>query len=136
MGSAVPSRVSLFLLHTQAGSGAYSGIPPAFRGGVHSFTPLTAIGSSRVYQVTRLRTDYVFCLESAGTGPEVLKVFRITGAAFSGVTKDQLMSASLFPHPLLVFSGNADVMSNLSYFLCVCAIAISHWLTGALSMFL
>ena len=43
-GSAVPSRVSLIILHTQAGSAAYE-IPPAFRGGVHLCIPPTAIGS-------------------------------------------------------------------------------------------
>ena len=38
-GLAVPSRVSLLILHTQAESGAYlRGIPPEFRGGVHLFS--------------------------------------------------------------------------------------------------
>ena len=34
--SAVPSRVSLVILYTQAESGAY-GVPPNFRGGAHLF---------------------------------------------------------------------------------------------------
>ena len=50
----------------------------------------------------QLRTDDVHCRESAGTGSVVLKVVSVTGAAFSGFTMDQLMAASLFPHPLLV----------------------------------
>ena len=51
------------------------GIPTAFRYGVHLFIPSTAIGlvPTRVYQVTRLRTDDVRCRESAGVKPEVLK---------------------------------------------------------------
>ena len=44
-GSAVPSRVSLLVPHTQFESGAYSRIPPAFRNGVHINIPPTAIGS-------------------------------------------------------------------------------------------
>ena len=52
-------------------------------------------GQSRVYQVTQLRTDDVHCRESAGTGAEAFKVVPGTGAAFSGVTRDNLMCASL-----------------------------------------
>ena len=48
------------------------------------------------------RTDGVHCRESAGTGPVILKVVSATGAAILQVTMDQLMCASLFPHPLLV----------------------------------
>ena len=36
VGLAVPSRVSLLILHIQAESGAYSRIPLDFRGGVHT----------------------------------------------------------------------------------------------------
>ena len=42
------------------------------------------------------------CRESAGTGPVVLKVVPVTGAAFSIIIMDLLMCAPLFPHPLLV----------------------------------
>ena len=59
------------------------GIPPEFRGGVHILLPAPhTIGS-----VTSLsghaiaRTDCVHCRESAGTGPVVLEVVRVTGAA-------------------------------------------------------
>ena len=47
-----------------------------------------------------MRIDDVHCRESAGTGPVVLKVVRMTDAAFSGVPMDQLMGASLSPHSL------------------------------------
>ena len=40
MGSAVPSRVSLLIIPTQAESGAYPRSSPDFRGGVNLFTPL------------------------------------------------------------------------------------------------
>ena len=50
------------------------------------------------YQVTHLRTDGVHRRESADTGQGVLKIARITGAAFSGYSVDQSMRASLLPH--------------------------------------
>ena len=80
MGSAVPSRVSLLILHTQAGSGAFYlyEIPHDFRGGVDLFQPPYAIGSVRGYRVTQLRTDSVHCRESAGTGPVVLKIVPVS----------------------------------------------------------
>ena len=104
-GSAIPSRVSLLILNAQAESGAYSRNSPAFRGGVHLFFYLyrhPPSGQSRVYRVTQLRTDGQHCRESAGTRPVVLKMVSVTGAAFSGITMDQLICASLFPHPPLV----------------------------------
>ena len=57
-----------------------------------------------------MRTDGVHCREAAGARPAVLKVVPVTGAAFSGITMDQLLCASLFPHPLLmmVCSGHDD----------------------------
>ena len=41
----------------------------------------TSSGQSRVYRVTQLRTDGIHCRESAGTGPVVLKIVPVTGAA-------------------------------------------------------
>ena len=49
-----------------------------------------------VCAIGSLRTDGIHCRESAGTGPVVLKVVPVTGAA---------MCSSLFPHPLMVCSG-------------------------------
>ena len=46
----------------------------------------------------QLRTDGVHCRESTGTGPAVLKIVPVTGAAILQVTMDQLMCAILFPH--------------------------------------
>ena len=77
------------------------GIPPDFRAAsiiyLNRHTPL---GQSRVYRVTQLRTNGVHCRKSAGTGPVVLKVVPVTGAAILQVNMDQLMCASLFPHGL------------------------------------
>ena len=56
----------------------------------------TPSGQSRVYRVTRLRSDDIHCRESTGTGPVVPNVVRVTGAAFAGITIDHLMCASLF----------------------------------------
>ena len=61
------------------------GILSAFRDGVHL----------RVYQVTQLRTDDVRYRESTATGPVVLEVVRLTGSAFSDITMDQFLFASL-----------------------------------------
>ena len=88
------------------------GIPPDFRDGVHVFQPPYAIGSvPRVYRLLQLRTDDFHCRESAGTGPVVLKVVPLTSAALQ-VTMDQLMCASLFPHPLLVWCGHVESIES------------------------
>ena len=57
-------------------------------------------GQSRVYPVTQLRTDGIHCREAAGARPVVLKAVSVTGAAFSGITMEYFLCASLFPHPL------------------------------------
>ena len=48
-----------------------------------------------------MRTDCFHCRESTGTEPVVLKVVRVTDAAFSDVTMDQLMCASFFLTPII-----------------------------------
>ena len=75
-GSAVPSRVSLLISILRLNLVLTHGIPPEFRGGVHLFiyNRHTPSDQSRVYRVTQLRTDGVYCRESAGTGPVDLKV--------------------------------------------------------------
>ena len=95
-GSAVPSRVSLIILYTQSESGDYSRGSSRFprRCPFICFNRHTPSGQSRVYRVTQLRTDGVHCRASASTGPVVLKVVPVTGAALQ-VTMDQLMCASL-----------------------------------------
>ena len=74
-GSAVPSRVSLLILHTQAEPCAYSRDSSRFprrRSLVH-LNRHTPSGQSRVYRVTQLRTDGIhYCQESAGTGPSTV----------------------------------------------------------------
>ena len=57
----------------------------------------TQSGQSRVYRVMRLRTDCVHCRESVGTGPVVLKVVRVTGAAFASPWT-KCYCAPLFSH--------------------------------------
>ena len=76
MGSAVLSRVSLLISIPRLNMVLTYGISPEFRGGVHLFiyNRDTPLGQSRVYRVTQLRTDGVYCRESAGTGPLNLKV--------------------------------------------------------------
>ena len=93
-----PSRPasSLLFLHAQAESGAYSRdsflFPRRLR--PSSYTAIrhrVSLYYIIVHQVTQLRIDGVPCRESAGTGPVVLKVVPVTGAAFSGITMGQLI---------------------------------------------
>ena len=74
------------LLYTQTESVAYSRDSSRFprRRPFIYLNRRTPSGQSRVYRVTQLRTDGVPFRESAGTGPVVLKVVRVTGAAFAG----------------------------------------------------
>ena len=75
-GSAVPSRVSLLILHTQPESGAYlrgSSRVPRQRPFIY-LNHHTPSGQSRVYRVTQVRTDGVHCRESIGARPVVLKL--------------------------------------------------------------
>ena len=101
-GSPVPRQPAH--LHTPAESGAYlrdSSRFPRRRSFIY-LNRHTPSGQSRVYRVTQLRTGGVHYRESAGNGPVNLKVVPVTGAAILQVTTDQLMCASLFPHPLMV----------------------------------
>ena len=67
------------------------GIPPTFRGGVHTYRQPPS-GQSRVYRVTQMRTDGVHCREFARTVTEVLEIVPVEGAAFSGITMDHFLS--------------------------------------------
>ena len=75
----------------------------------------TPSSQSRVYRGTQVCTNGVHCRESAGAGPVVLKVVPVTGATILQVTMDQLMCASLFPHPLLVRSGHVENTGRYGY---------------------
>ena len=100
-GSAVPSRVSLLISILRLNLVLTYGIPPEFRGGVHLFILKRhrPSGQSRVYRVTRLRTDGVHCREPAGTGP-AHRASKPQGSSERvlpwQVTMDQLIFASLF----------------------------------------
>ena len=76
----------------------------AIDNGVHLYSKPPS-GQSKVYQVTRLRTDGVPRRESVVTGPVILKVARVTGAAYSGDLVDQLIK--LIRAPLLCIGGSA-----------------------------
>ena len=119
-GSAVPSRVGLLILHTQAESGAYSRDSSHFPRRLlfsHLYRQPPS-NQSGVYRVTQLRIDGVHCRESASTGPVVLKVVPGTGAAFSGTSS----LICLFSQTLKYFGGKgkifaitAGLVSNLSW---------------------
>ena len=87
-------------LHTQASSGAYlrdSSRFPRRRPFIY-LNRHTPSGHSRVYRVTQLRTDGIHCRQSADTRPVVLKVVRVTGAAFSDVTHGPVTVRLSFHH--------------------------------------
>ena len=90
-GSAVPSRVSLLILYTQAGSGAYSrdSSPVSRRRPFIYFNCHIPSSQPRVHRVMQLRTDGVHCRGSAGIGPVFLKVVPVTGAAILQVNMVQ-----------------------------------------------
>ena len=71
IGSAVPSRISLPILHTQAGPDAYSWV--ALLDGVRPSRHLPS-DQSRLYRITHVRNDGVQRQEYAGTGSVILKV--------------------------------------------------------------
>ena len=98
-GLAVPSLVSLLILYTNTDSGAYSRYSSRIpRRRPYIFCQQhTPSGQSRVYRVTQLRADCVHCRESVGTGPVVLKVVRVTGAAFASI-RTKYYCAPLFSH--------------------------------------
>ena len=97
-----PSRVSLLIFHTQAESGAYSRDSSRFpRRGPFIYTvPPYAIGSApsssghamayRWRSLPRVRRH-------RASSPQGT-VVPVTSAAFAGITMDQLLCVSLFPH--------------------------------------
>ena len=85
-------RLNLVLAH---------GISPAFQDDVYILCRQPLLSQSRVNRVTHLHTDGVYCREYAGTRPIILKVVRITDAVFLGITMEQIMRASLFPHQVI-----------------------------------
>ena len=105
LDSAVSSRVSPLVLHTQAESGAYlrdSTSPSRFPLRFPLEQPCAiGLGWSRVYRLTQLRYRWR-SLPRTDTGPVVLKVALYTGASSSGKPMDQSKYAPLFPYPLLV----------------------------------
>ena len=112
-GSAVvPSRVSLLILYTHAESGAYSRDSSRFPRRRRPF--IYTANRHRNYPEFIGSLNYVpmaFTAESppAQTGPPaVLKLVPVTNRCylFRFHHMDQLMRVSLFPHALLVGSGN------------------------------
>ena len=107
-GSAVPSRVSLLILHTLAECGAYSRDSSRFprRRPFIYLNRHRPSGQSRVYRITQLHTDGVRCRQSASTRPVVLKVVPLRGAAsyHHGPINERLS----FSTPTIVEQDNTD----------------------------
>ena len=101
-GSAVLFRVNPLNTYPQAESDAYSRVLPLSAAASNFLYRQPPTGPSRLCRVTQLRTDGVHCRESASTGPVVLNVVQVTGAAYSGNPVGQILCASRFQHPLLI----------------------------------
>ena len=116
-GSAVPSLVSLLISILGLNLVLTHGIPPASGGGVHRIlVPPTALGQSRVYQPPQMRAYGVHCRMSAGTGQAVvLKVVRVTGAAFPRFTINQLIFCLSFPTPTIGIKWACSSISRIMY---------------------
>ena len=83
-GSAVSSRASLLVLHTQAECGAYLRYFSRFprrRPFIYTVNRHGVIPSLSCHSIAY---DSVYCREVAGGGSVVFKVVRVAGAAFSG----------------------------------------------------
>ena len=100
MGSSVPSRVNPLVLHIKAESGASRAalFAPPFRDSVNLLRQPPS-GRFRVCQVTHLRTDSDHFRESAGTGPAVLQVARVTDAASIIYPMYQINARPSYPTP-------------------------------------
>ena len=104
-------------LHTQAESGVYSRDSSRFprRRPFIYLKRYTTSGQSRVCRVTQLRTDGVNCQESADTGPVVLKVVPVAGAAILQVTMDKQTNVRLsFPTPAVCWYDMSHVNEQSS----------------------
>ena len=58
---------------------------------------LTRLIHTLLYVMTIHTYIHTYCQESAGIGPVVLKVVRVTGATFSGITMDKFFYGLVFP---------------------------------------
>ena len=98
----------LFFLPLSATNGVRSSIPQNIE------TIATGLGQSGVYRVTRLRIDGVHRQKFTGIGPVVLKVVRVTGAAYSGNPMDRNLYAPFCPFSHTQYSTSTVVMCNIA----------------------
>ena len=96
-GRPVPRQPAIS--HTQAESGT-GFLPISAAASIYFFNCHTPSGHPRIYWFTQMRTDGVHCRESAGTGPVVLKLISVTGAAFASPYRPINVSISL-PTPTI-----------------------------------
>ena len=82
--SAISSRVSLFIIHSQALYDTLSRDSFRFLQRRPQIYRQPQSGQPRVYQVTQLRAESVYCREFSGIGSVVLKVARVRGTVYSG----------------------------------------------------
>ena len=113
-GLAVPSLVSLLILYTNAESGAW--YLPEFRGGVHIFLPaphtIGSVPSLSGHAIAYRWRSLPRVRWHRASSPQ--------GSSSNGccpcITMDQmLLCSSLFPHPLLIYSENVQIMGCTKY---------------------
>ena len=113
-GSAVPSRVSLLILHTQAEYGAYSQDSSRFpRRRAIIYTANRQRISPEFIRSRNCIPMGVYCRESAGTGPRVFKEAPVTGAAFSGFTLGPIYVRLSFPTPTNGIKWACTIQKNV-----------------------
>ena len=119
---AVPSLVSLLILYTNAESGAYSRYSSKFRGGVHIVLPAPhTIGSVpilsghaiayRLRSLPRVRWHRASSPQGSSTN----------GCCLCITMDEMLLCSSLFPHQLLIYSENVQIIG------CIQSIQVSKY---------
>ena len=99
-GSAVPSRVSLLIFIPRLNLVLTHGILSNFHGGVYLFNPPYPIGSVPSFSGHAVEYRWRSLPRVHGTGPVVLKVVPVTGAASAG--RHGLINVRLyFPTPTI-----------------------------------
>ena len=101
-GSAVLSRVSPLILHTQTESGAYSRDSSRFPGGVHIFIETTIRQRASPDLIGSRNCVPMAFTASAGTGPVVFKLVSSNGCCHFSGHHGPINARLSFPHPLLV----------------------------------
>ena len=121
-GLALPSLASLLILYTNAESGAYSRYSSRIPGGVHIFLPAphttesvpSLSGHAIAYRLRSLpRVHWHRANSPQGSSSN--------GCCLCITMNQMLLCSSLFPHPLLIYSENVQIIG------CIQSIQVSKY---------